>query len=53
MSVEKFIEVQSVSRQYVDSNDSIVQALQQVSLDVREGEFLSIIGPSEIGRAHV
>ena len=30
-----------------------VIALQDISLDIAEGEFVGVIGPNEIGRAHV
>jgi ABC-type nitrate/sulfonate/bicarbonate transport system ATPase subunit len=50
MSREDLIEITSVDRTYVDTNDNEVEALKEISLTVREGEFLSIIGPSGCGK---
>ena len=50
MSREGLIEIASVDRTYVDTNDNEVEALKDISLTVREGEFLSIIGPSGCGK---
>lgn len=47
---ENLIEIQSVSRTYIDSSRNTVEALKDIRLSVRKGEFLSIIGPSGCGK---
>lgn len=43
------IKVQKVSRNY-KTGESVVRALRQVSLEIQDGEFLSIAGPSGSGK---
>jgi NitT/TauT family transport system ATP-binding protein len=43
------ISVTDATKNY-DTGSGLVQALHQVSLDVNEGEFLSIVGPSGCGK---
>lgn len=50
MSGENLIEIKSVGRTYIDTNDNAVEALRNISFSVRKGEFLSIIGPSGCGK---
>lgn len=50
MSGENLIEIESVGRTYIDTNDNAVEALRNISFSVRKGEFLSIIGPSGCGK---
>ncbi len=47
---ETLIEIQSVDRTYVDTNDNTIEALRGINLSIRRGEFLSIIGPSGCGK---
>jgi len=44
----QLIELRDVSKTYLDGN---VQALRSVSLDICEGEFVSIMGPSGCGKS--
>ncbi|HEX3038843.1 MAG TPA: ABC transporter ATP-binding protein [Caproiciproducens sp.] len=50
MSRENLIEITSVDRSYVDTGDNTVEALREIGLSVRKGEFISIIGPSGCGK---
>jgi sulfonate transport system ATP-binding protein len=44
------IRITDVSRVYIDANGNTVEALSDVSLDVRPGELISLIGPSGCGK---
>lgn len=44
------IEIKDVFRTYIDDKDNKVEALFDINLHVREGEFLSIIGSSGCGK---
>lgn len=50
MSSEILMEIKAVDRTYVDANDHTVEALKNINLTIRRGEFLSIIGPSGCGK---
>lgn len=48
------LEIKNVFRTYVDGDDpqseNVVEALKDINLEIRRGEFLSIIGPSGCGK---
>lgn len=47
MNEQIVLEIQGVSRIYTDESDgSAVQALENINLQVKKGEFVSIIGAS-------
>jgi NitT/TauT family transport system ATP-binding protein len=47
---DAFVRVENLSKVYA-TNDGPVRALDQVSLNARRGEFLSILGPSGCGKS--
>lgn len=46
------VELQNVSLNYV-SNDQDVHALQDVTLSIRQGEFVAVVGPSGCGKTTI
>ena len=50
MPSRPLIEVAGVAKTY-PASDGLVHAVEQVSLDVPAGEFLSILGPSGCGKS--
>lgn len=48
--MKKILEVQNISKKY-QSKEGEVLALENISFEVSEGEFLSIIGPSGCGKS--
>ena len=48
MSNDVILEIKNINRTYKDE-DSIINALSDINLTVRKGEFISIIGSSGCG----
>lgn len=48
--MKKVLELKNVSKKYQAKNGEI-EALTNISFDVNEGEFVSIIGPSGCGKS--
>ncbi len=44
------IEVKDVSKTYVSKKGELVNAIGEVSFDIHEGEFVSVVGPSGCGK---
>jgi NitT/TauT family transport system ATP-binding protein len=50
-AVASAIEIENVSKMYNQGTTEPVEAVDDVSLSVREGEFVSIVGPSGCGKS--
>jgi len=46
----KFVEVDHISKVY-EGSEGLVSALEDVSFEIRRGEFLSVVGPSGCGKS--
>ena len=44
------ISINGINRTYTDANGSEIEALQDINIDIKPGEFLSLIGPSGCGK---
>src|SRR5471030_2068975 len=44
------ITIKNVSRTYIDANGNEVEALKNINIDIKSGEFISFIGPSGCGK---
>ena len=49
--MEKILEVKNISKKY-QNKEGEIQALQNVNLRVKKGEFVSIIGPSRMWKIY-
>ena len=49
--MKKILEVKNISKKY-QNKESEVLALKDVNLEVEEGEFVSIIGPSRMWKVN-
>lgn len=44
------ISINGINRTYTDANGSEIEALQDINIEIKPGEFLSLIGPSGCGK---
>ena len=47
---DTIIEIKNVNRTYIDDEDNTVEALKDINLTIKRGEFVSIIGSSGCGK---
>lgn len=48
---ETVIEIQHLDKQFVSADGAVVQALEDINLEIHQGEFISLIGPSGCGKS--
>ncbi|MEZ2126635.1 MULTISPECIES: ABC transporter ATP-binding protein [unclassified Sinorhizobium] len=51
MSDPKFLSIEGVNKKYATRDGEVVVALDDLSIDARHGEFISIVGPSGCGKS--
>lgn len=51
--IKPSVEIENLSIQYTVADGSTLTAVRDLSLDIREGEFLVIVGPSGCGKSSV
>jgi NitT/TauT family transport system ATP-binding protein len=49
----RLIQLQGVSKEYTIRSGGVMSALQDISLDINENEFVTIVGPSGCGKSTV
>jgi NitT/TauT family transport system ATP-binding protein len=49
--MSSFLSIRNVSKTFALAKGEPVLALQQISLDIKEGEFLAVLGPSGCGKS--
>ena len=47
------IQIQSVSKSFVNANGEDIQVLAEVSMQIKKQEFFSIVGPSGCGKSTI
>ncbi len=50
MNSELIIEIKNVNRTYIDDEENTVEALKDINITIKRGEFMSIIGSSGCGK---
>jgi ABC-type Fe3+/spermidine/putrescine transport system ATPase subunit len=45
------IQVENVSKLFRTPNEGLISALQSISLNVSDGEFITVVGPSGCGKS--
>lgn len=49
-SADSFIDIRSVQKRYESAEGASIQALSNVSMNIKKGEFVSLLGPSGCGK---
>ncbi|TCN21148.1 ABC transporter ATP-binding protein [Mesobacillus foraminis] len=45
------IELRGVKKHFYDSDENVIQVIKDITLDIKEKEFISIVGPSGCGKS--
>ncbi len=47
---ETEIKIENVTMSFQDNNGNLINALKEINLDIKKGEFISLVGPSGCGK---
>ncbi|MCM3653817.1 ABC transporter ATP-binding protein [Metabacillus litoralis] len=45
------VELQGVKKQFIDQGDHVIEVIKDITLDIKDKEFISIVGPSGCGKS--